>query len=404
MNAKLKARIGILTIALLIMGAMAITPSIANIAAAFPDVSNSVIQMVFSLTSLTSLLSAIAVGKLTVTVSKKKLVLTGIALMGIGGMIPYFYHSEFYFLLIGAAIIGLGLGSLSTLTPTFIADNFEGHERDATFGQMAAFVSLGSVLITVIGGKLAASGWVNNYLVYLVTVPLFIIAALTLPNKPILESHNPHGAGGSKPAIKLNAKVLLIGCVGFMFLMLFTALPNNLAMYMVTQQVGDGSNISTAFGIFLISGLFSGMLFGKISKFTASLTFSAAFIVFGAGTFIICTTTAVPVLLAGCFVAGFSISIFMARAPSTIACVVDFTSMPMAIAVYSAFTAIAAFCSPLIINTLAGYFGDASPKAALTVTGAMAFVVVLVLVATKFEKSCLEHKAKQKVALESETA
>ncbi len=389
MSVKTKTRIGILSLCLLIMASIAITPSMANIAKSFPDVSNSWIQMIFSLTSLTSLLSALIVGKLTVTVSKKKLALIGVLLIGIGGLIPYLYHSNFNYLLVGAAIIGLGLGSISTLAPALIAENFEGNERDATFGQLAACVSLGAVLLTVIGGKLAENGWEQNYLAYLLAFPLLLIAALTLPKKPLLAVHNHADNGGEKPAIHLNAKVFVMGCIGFMFLMLFTAFPNNLALFMSAENIGDVGSASLASAVMLISGLVSGVLFGKIVRLTNTSTLIAAFLLLAIGTAVTATSHTIVIAVIGSFFSGFSLSVFMARAPAILSSVVAPPSIPMAIAVYSAFTAIAAFASPLIINNLSGLVQAETPKMALIVTSALSFVVVVLLFISRFEKGCM---------------
>jgi len=380
----LQIKIGIFSMALLLMSALAIAPSLANIAQVFPEQGVSMVQMLLAIPSLTSLFSSLVVGKLSVSVDKRLLALAGIFLIACGGLIPYFYHANFYFLLACTGVLGFGVGCLTTLVPSLIAEYFDGYERGATFGQMTAFVSIGAVLITMVGGKFAEMGWEQNYIAYIITIPLFILVAFFLP-KSKSEQQNSSSQEESGKDIKLNRKIFVLGAIGFMFLLGFNTFPNNIALHIEKQAIGDVSTASMASGLLLFSGLISGLLFGRISRITGFSTLTVAFLCMAAGLLITSFSESVSIVLVGAFITGFSLSIFMARAPFIISNIVDHTSTPMAIAVYCAFTAIAAFLAPVIINGIASQFGGLTPRTALKVASVISFVVAVILIITKFE-------------------
>jgi MFS family permease len=387
----LQVKIGIFSMALLMMAALAIVPSLANIAQVFPEQGVSMVQMLLAIPSLTSLFASLAIGKLSVNFDKKVLALSGIVLIACGGLVPYFYHENFYFLLACTGVLGLGVGCLTTLVPSLIADNYDGYERGATFGQMAAFVSIGAVLITMIGGKFAEMGWEHNYIAYVITIPLFIVVAIFLPKSKVEKSSESVKEEGSKN-IKLNKNIFILGGFGFMFLLGFNTFPNNIALHIEKAAMGDVSTASMASGLLLFSGLVSGLLFGRISKITGFNTIAAAFLFLACGLLITSVSTTVPVVLTGSFVTGFSLSVFMARAPFIISNLVDHTSIPMAIAVYSAFTAVAAFLAPFIINGITSQIGELTPDGAMKVASVICFIVMATLFISKFEFNSINPK------------
>jgi len=396
MNEKVKIKTGIMALMCLAMAPLAIAPSLANIAQSFPDSSASMIQMLLSVPSLMSLISALIIGKISVSIPKKTLCLTGLIIILVGGLTPFFVHSNLYVLLACAGIVGAGAGVITTLVPSLISENFHGQERGAVFGLMTAFVSIGAVILTLFGGKLAVKGWEHNYLIYLISVPILLIALYALPKKSVSEATDNHSNHGDKQ-IKLNSKVFLLGAFAFMFLMIYNTFPNNIALYLASNKIGDPSTAGLVSALGLVGGLLCGILFGKISMFTKNYTVMTGFIVNTIGLVLTVSTTSLPIIMVGSFITGTSLSIFMARAPFIIGSIVAPTSIPMAIAVYSACTSLAGFLAPVIINNIAKYTFGESPKSALLVSGILSLIVAFVLLVTKFEKGCLTEKSEEKV-------
>ncbi|MDC4187171.1 MFS transporter, partial [Loigolactobacillus coryniformis] len=70
------------------MSALVITNAFSAIIAAFPNESVAKIQMLGTIPSLGTLLTTILVGILAVHIPKKILALTGVVLVGVGGLLP----------------------------------------------------------------------------------------------------------------------------------------------------------------------------------------------------------------------------------------------------------------------------------------------------------------------------
>lgn len=396
MNQKIKTKIAIFCMSGLLMSALTIAPSLANISATFSQFSSSMVQMLLSAPSLSSLVAALVVGRITARIPKKTLAIIGIMLITLGGITPFFFHTSFYFLLGCATVLGFGVGTIMTITPSIISENFSGEERGVIFGQMTAFVSIGAVILTVTGGKLAEYGWEYNYLAYLITLPLLFIICLCLPLNSAVYNEAPMSPENSPSLPGIPSRVFIIGLCAFIFLLAYNAFPNNIALYLTTEKIGDITTASHASALLLISGLISGLLFGHISKITASGTLMMAFLVLGCGMGLTTLIKSPPMVLTGSFITGFSLSLFMARAPFLISTLVPIKSMPMAIAVFSIFTSVAGFTSPLIINSLAALTGQETPRLALIVSSLMALCGALILLFSRFEKICLKNHSNHK--------
>jgi MFS family permease len=384
-NIRIKS--GIYIISSLMMSSLALAPSLASIAKSFPDETSSNIQMLLSVPSLFSLISSFIIGKISVSHDKRKLIVIGMSLILLGGVSPYLYHATYSTLLMFSSLVGLGIGVIGTLNPSIISENFQGNDRASVMGKMAAFVSIGAVVFTVGGGFLAKNGWENNYLIYLIVLPLIIGAALCLPKDYENKSRAP---SESKSAIKLNKSVFKIAALGFAYMLTYSAYPNNAAIHIASLNIGGSDIAGLATGVSLLGGLIFGLFFGLISRMTQTYTLLYAFALLAVGVGITSCSTTITGILLGSFIAGSSLSLFMARAPFMIASIVDHKTIPMAIAIYSASTSIAGFVSPLVINKISEIaFQNQSSKTALITAGLISLFVSITLLISSFEKKCI---------------
>ncbi len=85
------------------------------------------------------------VGALIDRFGRLKLMLSSLILYGLAGTSGYFMN-DLYSILVGRALLGIGVAGVMTTTITLIADYFEGTERNAFMGLQGAFVALGGVI------------------------------------------------------------------------------------------------------------------------------------------------------------------------------------------------------------------------------------------------------------------
>ena len=220
--AKIKA--GIFSLTLLSMAALGITPSLSLIMADFPEAGASAVQMLASLPSLMALISAVVVAPIANRTSKKALSLAGVALVAAGGLLPYFIPAGLDFMLVCAAILGIGVGLITNLTQLLFTEFLPPQERQAAMAQNTAFVSIGAIFMTTVGGQLAMGGWRNNYLVYLSALAIFFLALVLIPNdRPKDAAQAAPGEGPAKDQMAKASYVVLV--LGVLFQIAYNAFP-----------------------------------------------------------------------------------------------------------------------------------------------------------------------------------
>ena len=123
----------VLSISVLLLAATAVSPAIANISAAFKEVSTQTIMLLVALPSMTMVLASLVFSKLSEFMGRRALVHVAMLLFLIGGITPYFMN-DITMILVMRAILGLSLGLIFPLSLVLISDFFEGGERATIMG------------------------------------------------------------------------------------------------------------------------------------------------------------------------------------------------------------------------------------------------------------------------------
>jgi ACDE family multidrug resistance protein len=84
-------------------------------------------------------------------------------------------------LIVSRLAFGIGAAAVFTGTTVALLGLFGGRERDRAMGWRASAISLGGVASPLLGGALGAASWHAPFAVYLVGIPLGLIAAAVLP-------------------------------------------------------------------------------------------------------------------------------------------------------------------------------------------------------------------------------
>lgn len=115
---KTKIKIGVVSMATLAMSGSVAGSAIAAISKSFPTTPISTIQLLSTLPGLGSLIISLIAGQMAMHISKKQLVLLGVALVTLGGLLPGFWNSSIVGLLICSIILGMGVGFVSSRPST----------------------------------------------------------------------------------------------------------------------------------------------------------------------------------------------------------------------------------------------------------------------------------------------
>jgi MFS family permease len=166
-------------------------------------------------------------------------------------------------ILVSRALLGLAVAGVMTAVTALLADYFDGEERARVLGIQAAFMGMGGVVFTTLGGVLAGVDWRGPFLVYLLALGA-LPAVLALLWEP-LRGEGPRGTPSRSDSPPLRARlpmdvVLPVYLVGFLLQLAFYTIPVQIP-FRLAELSGQGP---------LLAGLAIG---------TTSLFFSGASLV-----------------------------------------------------------------------------------------------------------------------------
>lgn len=152
---------------------------IAKLAADFPKVGITQVQMVMTLPSLVGIPTILILGVLMSRVRKKPLAMICL-FISILSVLPLFVYNSFGLLLAASVFLGLSNG-VNTIVSSMINEHFEGQERHAMTGMYTGMGQLGGVVFSLVGGLLASKHWHYLYAIFLIGVPVFIVPPSACP-------------------------------------------------------------------------------------------------------------------------------------------------------------------------------------------------------------------------------
>jgi len=164
-----------------VMAILALAPTLPTLLAHFGEVpyANVMVPLLVTAPSAGIALFAPLAGVIADRYGRRRLMLAGMVLYGIGGLIPFFIDN-FWAVVAGRIVIGLGEAGLLTAVNTLLADYYEEKERHRWLALQGVVGSLLGSLTIAGSGFLAAQGWQWPFLVYAVSIPIFLGSLLYL--------------------------------------------------------------------------------------------------------------------------------------------------------------------------------------------------------------------------------
>ena len=261
------AKFSLLSISILLMSHLAISPVIPNLYN-FYHTSNSNIGLasVESLATIPAMMITIFVllsNGVIKFIGKKNTVLLGLLLIFIFGIVPAF-TTNFKVVLISRLFLGAGIGLFNSLSISMISDFFDEEHRGTMIGLRTAFLNIGKALTTFISGYLLIYGIQYTFLVYALALPIFIIFLLFVPNAENINN--------KKVSIKFHKETIILTLltflVGISYMGATIKIPTLLAEK-YHYQPDVARNLLT---ILALSGILSGVIFGILVKRFKNLT------------------------------------------------------------------------------------------------------------------------------------
>ena len=303
-NKKLMS-LAILFVSALEMGGMGLQPALADIAAAFPDIPTVWMQEMSNWPGFAMLLGCALSTLLATKVSKKALCQIGVGFVVAYAILGFTLHSSFIQLMMWQTILGLGFGFLMPTSNGIIAENYAEDERGKLMGIQDLFTNGGGMYLTLIGGVLAAKAWNYTYLAFLYALIPLVLGCIYFP------ADKPAKASGEKSHLKIAPITWLFGAIIFVFINSYGVMGANISFIITERGMGTAALTGTAMAIFLVGGMFGGLIFNPFEKKLREYVLCCGFIALVIGFLIIYFAQSLVILFIGAFVVGTSIGFEM---------------------------------------------------------------------------------------------
>lgn len=273
-----KVKITILAIAMLQMISSGLSAALSSLQEAFPNSSALKIQLLLSCIGIIVLFMSLVTDRLYACFTRRRCVIAALVLMVAVGALAYFYHPSLTVLYLYSALLGISIALYIPAVGSVIMDCFTGEARASLTGQQSAFCSMGGIVISFLGGLLAAEHWYATYLVFLLAIPALILTVLFFPkDTPRAAAQQAGNKQPEKKGPMFSPAIFAYGGICLAFLVIYSGCGSNLSMFVAEEGLGT-TVLSGALGsIGMAGGVVGGILFSRVLSCYRERLFPAIF-------------------------------------------------------------------------------------------------------------------------------
>jgi len=272
----------------------------------------------------------------------------GIFLFIVGGSSGFYLH-DFYSILIGRAILGLGVSLIMTSSTALIGDYFTETQRHKFMSKQGMIIALGGILFITTGGLLAQLHWSYPFAIYfipLLYVP-FLMKSLYEPEK------HKHAED-----LEVETKLLPVYFTAFFVMVLFYMLPTQFPYLIVNTLGGKPQTVGFVIATAMAFNALTSMQYAKIkARFSYMQIFSATFMLFGSGLFIISQASSITGLFFATAPIGMGFGLLFVNTNSWFLSLVPSHKRGKASGVLTSSLFLGQFASPLLFQPIVSAYG-----------------------------------------------
>ena len=280
-------QIALLMVATLgIMSGITIVSSLPLISHTFSDIPHIefLSKLMLTIPSMVIALFSPFAGHIVDKFGRLKPLYVGIFLFIVGGSSGFYLH-DFYLILVGRAILGLGVSLNMTSATALIGDYFSEEVRHKFMAKQGMVVALGGIVFISSGGLLAQMHWSYPFAIYLVPILIvpFLLKSLYEPKK----HKHPED-------VEVEVKLLPVYLTAFFVMVLFYMLPTQFPYLIVNGLGGSPQTVGFVIATAMTFNALTAMQYAKLkARFSFMQIYAATFTLFATGLFIISQASSV---------------------------------------------------------------------------------------------------------------
>jgi MFS family permease len=267
-----------------VMAIIALAPTLPTLLGHFRDVPNPALMVPLLITAPSACIALFApsAGAIADRFGRRPLLLWSMAFYGAGGLVP-FAIDNFWAVVAGRFVIGIGEAGVLTVVNTLLADYFEEKERHRWLMIQGV---VGSVLGTVTmasSGFLAAHGWQWPFLVYAVAIPI-LLASLAFLFEPAPRQKGGQAGQGAFAATPFPYRVAFtVAGVTVLLSTIYYVQVINFSVLLKELGVGDPEKIGLSMALPSIGVPLGAILFKLTTRFGAGAQIFLVFLGYAIG-------------------------------------------------------------------------------------------------------------------------
>lgn len=172
---------------LILMGGAAVAPALNEIKLAFPG-QDFMTSLIITLPSLAVAIIGYAVGLAADRFGKVKVLFLALTIFVVAGVASYWLPT-LESILVARFILGIGIAGITSTVTALIAEYYGGIQRVKVLSYQSAAMGIGVLILEFTGGTLAEISWRTPFLVYLIGIPILIMAILSM-REPRMSEHD----------------------------------------------------------------------------------------------------------------------------------------------------------------------------------------------------------------------
>jgi len=326
-----------------VMAGAAISPALGLIAENFSDSNPTLVKLVLTAPSLIIIPFSFISSYLTKKISKRSIVLIGVAIYVVTGVGAQFTNT-IEMLLAFRFALGAGVGLVMPLSFTLISDYFSGKEQTQMMGYNTAFSNFGGIVTMLLAGYLATFNWRVPFNVYWIGLIIFILVFFFLPKDKPQEA--PEGVGKAK--IPMSIFSLALGACGVM--LVYYAIATNMALYLEESNLGGSEIAGIVIAFSTVGGMITSVILVRLEMLLKQYIIPVAVLVMGLAFGILTITHSIPIVLLGVSLVGFGQGIVFPLVNVRALSQVDPYHSDKVIAIVSSSIYIGQFLSPIVLD------------------------------------------------------
>ncbi|MGM0164105.1 MFS transporter [Enterococcus sp. DIV1059_2] len=255
--------LALLSVAMVVYSAPAISANVPAIAASFPEVDAVYVGLLTTIPSLFLLLGIFTTSMIEKRIGKKYTMVTGLVIVAIFGTLPVWYQGSFPVLFLSRAILGFGIGLFNRLAIQMISLLFQNKAK--ALGLESAVGGLGGIFMTLLVGQLVKISWEISFFVYgFALISLFFVQVF-IPNetKATTDAALIANVTVSK---ERKQKSFVLGVLLFLIVVLFINYNLQITPLLLEKGIGDATDGSNMIAAIATGAFIAGNAFGLIYR------------------------------------------------------------------------------------------------------------------------------------------